>query len=122
MTRKTSELEAPRQISPPHQRENVWLNTYEVESINFRNGRLHSRRCSLEGKYLFWRLAALIRKTHSHLEFISSTVGVSCRLFLTKRIVHSSDFEISSLEQRANIKFCVLLERRKDHILRRSRC
>ncbi|GBM18279.1 hypothetical protein AVEN_147407-1 [Araneus ventricosus] len=29
MTRTTSELEAPRRISPPHQRENVWLNTYE---------------------------------------------------------------------------------------------
>ncbi|GBN75500.1 Putative uncharacterized protein FLJ37770 [Araneus ventricosus] len=63
------------------------------------------------GEIFFLRLAALIRKTHSHLEFISGTVGVSCRSFLAKRIFHSSDFETSSLEQRANIKFCVLLKK-----------
>ena len=65
----------------------------------------------LEGKYLFWRLEALMRKTYSRLELISDTFGLSCRSFLAKRIFHSSDFETSSLEQRANIKFCVLIEK-----------
>ncbi|GFW09330.1 hypothetical protein TNCV_4276581 [Trichonephila clavipes] len=46
-----------------------------------------------------------------HQSGISCTVGVSCRSFLTKRIFYLSDFAMSSLEQRANIKFCVLLEK-----------
>ncbi|GFT66411.1 HTH_48 domain-containing protein [Trichonephila clavipes] len=63
------------------------------------------------GEISVWWLAALIRKTHSPLEFISCSVGISCRSFLTKRIFHSLDFAMSSSEHRANIQFCVLLEK-----------
>ncbi|GFY33622.1 HTH_48 domain-containing protein [Trichonephila clavipes] len=55
--------------------------------------------------------------TQSYLEFISGTVGISSKSFLRKRIFHSSDFEMSSLEQRANIEFCVLLEKSPSEIL-----
>ncbi|GBO19920.1 hypothetical protein AVEN_240127-1 [Araneus ventricosus] len=72
------------------------------------------------GEIFFWRLAALRKKTQSHLEFISGTVGISCRSFLTKRIFHSSDFEMSSSEQRANIKFCGLLEKPPSEMLKKT--
>ncbi|GBN39500.1 hypothetical protein AVEN_85622-1 [Araneus ventricosus] len=86
-----------------HQKGN--LLPYEVESINSRNGRLHSRRCSLEGKYFLE-----VGSTNTENIQPSRIRFQYCRPFLTKRIFHSSDFEITSLEQRENIKFCVFLD------------
>lgn len=73
------------------------------------NNCLHSRKCLLEGKYLFWRLAALIKKTQRYLDFISNTVGVRYESFLTKQHFHSSNIEMSSFEQSekyTNSVFC----------------
>ncbi|GFS94199.1 hypothetical protein TNCV_3786571 [Trichonephila clavipes] len=41
---------------------------------------------------------------------------VSCRSDLTKRIFPLSDFAMTSLDQLANIKFCVLLEKSPETI------
>lgn len=56
----------------------IYIYIHEVES-NSQNDRLHFHRCLLNGKYLFWRLAKLLRKTHRHLELISNTVCINCK-------------------------------------------
>ncbi|GFS83963.1 hypothetical protein TNCV_2363811 [Trichonephila clavipes] len=93
-----------------------------LESKSSRNGLLHTHRCLLVRKYLFQGLEALIRKTRSHLKSISCTVGVSCRSFPTKQILHSSDFAMSFGAACNHLTLCIAQEItfRDDEMLKKA--
>ena len=89
---------------------------FKLQRIKFVNSNLYQHQIFIQiwrriNKFPEWLLifthmfigsersfTALIRKTHRDLEFIFDVSGVSCRSFQRKRIFHSSDFKMSSLE------------------------